>query len=173
MTHNFKYEVVGRCLDGVTVLGYYTKELSSGKIALLNREAIEKMALDKLIKNVTAQFYDGRVMLKGTDIKLNSLPCFDAEGNRLERQTKVRHNNQTLMLSARILDGRTIIGYVIDLIEDGMVKNRKQITREQAIELAREGRITNARVQMSNGIPVLRGVNCELARLDSVKNVMV
>ena len=165
MLREYKYMAIGRYVEGVNVLGYVLRDMNNGTTGLVRRSEVEKLALDKMIGNIAAQVYNGKVIMKGQDCKLSELPNYDSEGTILDTRLKGCGNSEEIMLSARILDGKSTIGYTVSLVCNGVTVDNKQVTREKAIKLARNGYIANARVQMSNGKPILRGMNCDLAQL--------
>lgn len=169
MAREYKYIVIGRYAEGVNVLGYVLQDTITGQTNLMPRSTVEELAMNKFIGNISAQIYGGKVILKGLNCKLSSLPNYDSNGNIVTKQDKKCQTSEELKLSARILSGKTTIGYVISVLNNGVECNKKKISREDTMKLARKGLISNARVQMSNGKPVLRGVSCELAKLPSLR----
>ena len=161
----YKYTIVGRYLDGVNVLGYAIQNKNTNDIKLLDRVIVEQMALSKEIDNVSAQIYNGKVLLKGKNCKLSTLPNYDSDGS-LHRKDEIQlEDNEELVVTARITQGKSTTGYIISLRRNGEYIDKKSITREGLMRVAKEGYISNVRVQLSNKKPVLRGMNCELAKL--------
>lgn len=161
-----RYIVIGRYTEGVSILGYMVQDLATGEKAVLNRKNVEMLALNKNIENVTAQVYNGKVIMKGSNCKLSELPKYDKHGNLITATQKQPTVTEEIIITDRIGDGKTITGYVVALINNGVKCSEARLSREKVMELARDGKIANARVQMSNGKPVLRGVKCELAKLN-------
>lgn len=165
---------IGRYTEGVNVLGYIIKDLSTGESKLLPRADVEKLALDKKICNITAQVYCGKILIKGIDCKLSSLPNYDSKGRLIDKTENVNRKQEGLMVTARIMNGKSTTGYVLALLTNGAKCGEKRLSKDKVIQLAEDGHIMNLRVQKSNGKYVLRGVNCELAKLPSIKqNVSV
>ncbi len=169
MAKEHRYMAVGRYIDGVNVLGYLLRDSHTQKVNLIDRKTVENLALNKLIGNITAQLYEGKVILKGVNCKLNTLPSCDHEGNiKSLSQIKIPLGDK-LVITSRIMNKKNIIGYVIQLMCNGVQVDKKSISREDVLRLAKDGYITNARVQYFNRKPVLRGVNCDLAQLPIIK----
>ena len=66
-----------------------------------------------------------------------------------------------LMIVGVLVRGRNVMGYVVQNAGGGTT----QVDRNKLLEAARAGRIGNARVQMYQGKPILKGVNCDLSAL--------
>lgn len=160
-----KYMVIGRYVSGVNVLGYVLRRNSDGETQLFSRSEVEVMAFKKQIGNMSAQRYKGRIVIKGTDCRLSDLPNYDSNGNIISSEIKSGDKNEAIYITARVLDGKNITGYMVSLICNGVPVGNKSISRDKVIELAKMGHIANARVQMSGSNYVLRGHNCKLAKL--------
>lgn len=160
-----KYMVIGRYVSGVSVLGYVLRRNSDGDVSLYSRGEVEIMASKKQIGNITTQKYKGKIIMKGTDCKLTDLPNYDINCNIISDSIKSGSKHEAIYITARILDGKTTTGYMVSLICNGVSVGNKTVSREKVIELAKMGHIANARVQMSGKSAVLRGHNCELAKL--------
>lgn len=169
MNREFRYIAIGRYTEGVNVLGYVLQDILTGNKALVSRQEVEMMAINRAIGNISAQVYDGKIIMKGLNCKLSELANYDSNGNIISRQSKKSENSEDIVITARIIEGKSTVGYVVALRNNGAKCEEKRVSREQILNLARRGYISNARVQMSNGKPVLRGVNCELAKLPSTK----
>lgn len=161
-----RYMVIGRYTEGVNILGYMVQDMITGNAGICDRKHVEMMALNKTIENVTAQVYNGKVIMKGLNCKLSELPKYDKNGNLIVAAQKQPAVTEEIIITDRIGDGKTITGYVVALINNGVKCSEARLSRDKVMELARDGKIANARVQMSNGKPVLRGVKCELAKLN-------
>ena len=153
------YAIVGRYMDGVRVIGYDLETVGEGKRLRLPKKAVETLALNKQIINCTAQKYTDpktnkvMVVLKGVGCKISDLPCINI--NKPEKKDK------RAVIVKRIVEGKYTYGYTV-LTYSG---EERDLTREQVMELARRGALKNARAQMLKGKLLLRGVNCELAKL--------
>lgn len=168
MARGARYVVIGRCVKGVNVAGYIIQDLEDGSRRLVERPMIEEMALNKVIKNVAAQVYEGRVAMKGIGCKLTSLPLYSTNGEIVNTAENSMKQREEMLLSNRIMDGKSTIGYTLALWINGVKCNEKRITRDTAVRLAQQGQISNVRVQRCNGQAILRGVNCDLSKLDTI-----
>lgn len=169
MSRECKYMAIGRYTKGVSVLGYMLQDINSGAVRMIERQMVEKIALNKQINNITAQLFDGKIVMKGINCKISALPNYDSSGRLV---TKSDENNQRLNevnIIGRLLDGKSTVGYILGITTNGVKCGEKCVSREKTLEIAKMGKISNARVQMSNDEAVLRGVGCKLAKLPSVK----
>lgn len=160
---------IGRYVHGVNVLGYMIKDIENNTSQLLPRSEVEDLAIHKKICNVTAQIYDGKVLIKGINCKLSSLPVYDDKGKLIDTKYKKEGLQEGLIVISRILKGKFTVGYTLALLTNGIKCGEKRLSKSDVIKLAEKGKIINLRVQKYNGKHVLRGVNCELAKLPSVQ----
>lgn len=162
-----KYTIAGRYMDGTKVKGYYLID-QYGNGTSLDKERVEEMALNKQITNCVAQRYKDGIVMKGiNNTKLSQLPVVDVSKTK-ELRAEVKDSNARIGVFAiigRIVDKKFIRGYILRDSNN----SRYKIDRQKVIELAMSGKISNARVQMNNGEPVLRGVGCELSSLPSFR----
>lgn len=165
-----KYTIAGRYMDGVSVKGYFLIDVY-GNGTPVDKVVVEEMALNGQILNCTAQRYKGKIIIKGKDIngiktKLSKLPVVDvSKTKKLEPEVNKDKQKDKFTIVARIVDRKYVRGYVVYDYN----KVRRNLTREKVIELAKQSKITNARVQMDNGVPVLRGKDCDLASLPGIR----
>ena len=158
-----KYTIIGRYMDGVKVIGYELETTDGAKISL-PKKTVEELALNKQILNCTAQKYVHPetskviVVLKGIGCKLSSLPS----KNISKAKTKVDTRG---VITERIVNGKNTVGYIVRW-HTGETREYK---REDILKLAREGYLKNARAQMLKGRLLLRGTDCELAKLPARK----
>ena len=153
-----KYSIIARYMDGVRVIGYMLEDTNGGHVRM-SKQAVEKLALNKQIINCTAQRYDNGVVLKGIGCKISQLKniCLSCkESKKVDKRGEI---------VKRVINGKNTIGYVI-LTYNG---DSKTISRDKTLEFARNGAFKNARAQMSKNEILLRGVNCELAKLPIVR----
>lgn len=140
-----RYRILARCVKGTNVLGYKIID-SSGEIKLLDKDKVEELALNKQIDNCSAQLVNGKVYLKGINCQLRNLPSIKiGKTNNKEISNKYE-------IVARIDDGKSNIGYRVKDC-NGKIYD---LSRDIIINLARDGKIINARAQLSNGNMVLR-----------------
>ena len=165
------YQIVGRYMDGKEVTGYHLQG-NNGKSGRYTREQVAYLVGRDQITNCTGQIYQDKLILRGVGVSLDSLPV-QQEGGSLSRTDnigKVRKGTSAadamtqVMLVKAIVNGRNVIGYIVQNA-GGATQN---INRQQTLELAKAGRIGNARYQESNGKPILRGVNTNLNDLPTV-----
>lgn len=160
-----QYQIIGRITHGTFVSAYVCVDRMTGQSLVVSKQDTEKLALNKQIYNCTAQMYNGIVNLKGIDCKLNQLPRYTDDGKRIvvkeEQRTKVEPD---LEITAKIQRGRTVMYYEVTKLGD--VSKKAKLTKNQVIELARSGRLRNAKCQMNGNEILLRGANgCNLAAL--------
>lgn len=173
--------IVGRCTSGVKVDGYVVKSIIDGTTKILSKEYVEQLALSKQINNCTAQIYDGKVYMKGVNCKLSELPTYTLDGqpyikskkNNIRTQqtnnsTDIKWNTMRIRIVGRIVSGKSVIGYNVEIrTPQGITYER--IEKGELLKLARDGHIDNARVQKFNNGLVLRGYECDLAKLPVIK----
>lgn len=164
-----RYTAIARRLEGVHVTGYIVKDNCTGTEELLDKSIVERLALHKAVSNMTAQIYDDRIILKGFKCKLNQLPTCDEDGNISQIDNIRAESNEDMIITARIMDNKSVIGYMVSLIRNGKQIKEKALDRGIVLKLAQGGYITNARTQLACGNTVLRGVNCELSQLPIMK----
>lgn len=168
-----KYQIVGRYMDGKEVVAYHLQSLETGKAGRYTREQVCYLVGRDQVTNCSGQIYQDKVLLRGVNCSLDDLPVQYENGviKNADRMGKVRRNetiDQTMekvMIVGNIRNGRNTIGYLIRNAGGA----QREISREQLMKLAEQGRIGNARVQNYNGNKLLRGVNCDLNQLPSVE----
>lgn len=158
--NGIKYKVVGRCMDGVKVIGYVVIN-NLGIKEYKVKDELYQLALDKHVVNCSAQLYDDKVVLKGIGCQLAKLPKLNKYGETIE---KVENNTKTAIIVGKITDRKEVVGYRVQF-NDGNNINYKNISRDKLLILAKNKKIDNARVQMLNNKMLLRGVNCDLTKL--------
>lgn len=157
-----EYQIVGRYMDGKEVTGYHLQCLSNGKNDKYTKEQVCFLVGRGQVSNCSGQIYQDKVLLRGVGISLEDLPVQQEKGgiSRTDGVGKVRKGASAadvmtqFMLTHAIVSGRNTIGYIVSNAGGGTAK----ISRAQLLELAKAGRIGNARYQESNGKPILRGV---------------
>lgn len=166
-------QIVGRYMDGTSVVGYHVQNLESGKSHRYTKEQIIYLVGRGVITNCTAQIYKDKVLLRGVGMSLENLPVQKSDGSlsRTDNIGKVRKGTsaadamQQVMIVGSVVRGNHTVGYTIQ----NAAGYTKQIDRGSALALAKAGKIGNARYQESNGRAILRsnGVT-NLAALPSV-----
>lgn len=151
-----RYEIVGRISKGTTVIAYMLKDRTSNSTLSMEKGMVEQLALNKQIYNCTAQVYGNLVNLKGINCKLSKLPKYKEDGDIVGDEPKKKVKVEAdLKIVGKITEGRTITHYVVSALKspDVMMK----VPKETVIQLALEGRFTNAKVQMNGNELMLRG----------------
>lgn len=157
-----KYYIIGRYANGKEVTAYELQE-KSGQHKKYTREAVCFLIGKGAIANATGQMHKAEVIIRGSGVDFSKLPVVqekDGSLTRTESLGRVRKGTDAsqamtqVLLVGRVDKGTTTIGYEVSTA-GGQIK---QISREQTLQLAKAGRIGNARVQMWQGKPLLRGV---------------
>jgi len=168
-----EYQIVGRYMNGKEVTGYHLQSLEKEKSGRYTREQVIYLVGRGQISNCNGQIYQDKVLLRGVGMSLDDLPVQQEDGS-LSRTGNVGHirrgtSNQDAMtqlqIVASIVRGRNVLGYVVRNSGGGETK----IKREDLLKLAREGRIGNARVQMYQGAPILKGVGVDISQLPKIE----
>ena len=163
------YTIIGRIKEGTVVVGYVLRDNASGETSFFERNAVYKMAMNKEISDVTVQIYNNKVNMKGTKCAISSLPCYDRNGNLIEKANDSKEPKQYMFLNGRVMDGKSVIAYRIAVVENGKIVKQGIFDRKRVFDIARTGVITNVRYQQCNGVGILRGLNCKLSNLPVVK----
>lgn len=172
-----EYQIVGRYMDGKEVTGYHLQSLETGKAGRYTKEQVIFLVGRDQITNCDGQLYQDKVLLRGKGISLDSLPVQQESGmlsrtdniGKIRRGTSVEDAMTQVLLVGTIVEGRNVIGYIVQNAGGGQGK----ISREQLLTMARAGKIGNARVQMYQGKPILKGVDCDLKQLPKYDNSMI
>ena len=164
-----QYQIVGRYMDGKEVTGYHLQSLETGKTGRYSKEQVAYLVGREQITNCSGQIYQDKLLLRGVGCSLEDLPVQQEDGS-LRRTSAVGHirkgtSNQDAMTQLNIVGsivrGRNVLGYVLQNAGGGQTK----VDRNKLLELAKEGRIGNARVQMYQGRYILKGVGVDLSQL--------
>lgn len=164
-----EYQIVGRYMDGKEVTAYHLQSLDTGKAGRYTREQVAYLVGRGQVTNCEGQIYQDKLLLRGKGISLEELPVQQENGDltRADSLGKIRRGTNThdaltqVMIVGSIVRGRNVLGYVIQNAGGGQAR----VERDRLIEMARAGRVGNARVQMYNGKPILKGVDCDLSQL--------
>lgn len=166
-----EYQIVGRYMNGSEVTGYHLQSIETGKSGKYTKEQVCYLVGRDQITNCTGQIYKDEVLLRGKGMSLSDLPVQyeDGDTRNMDRVGKVRKGTdmsaamEQFLIVGTIKSGRNTVGYVIQNAGCGI----KRVNRKQIIELARVGKVGNARVQTYQGKDLLRGVGCNLDELPS------
>lgn len=164
-----EYQIVGRYMDGKEVTAYHLQSLDTGKAGRYTREQVAYLVGRGQVTNCEGQIYQDKLLLRGKGISLEELPVQQENGDltradslgRIRRGTNTHDALTQVMIVGSIVRGRNVLGYVIQNAGGGQAR----VERDRLIEMARAGRVGNARVQMYNGKPILKGVDCDLSQL--------
>ena len=164
-----QYQIVGRYMDGKEVTAYHLQSLETGKQGKYSREQVAYLVGRDQVTNCEGQIYKDKLLLRGVGISLDSLPVQQEDGalsrtsgvGHIRRNTSAEDVMTQLMIVGVLVRGRNVMGYVVQNAGGGTT----QVDRSKLLEAARAGRIGNARVQMYQGKPILKGVNCDLSAL--------
>lgn len=164
-----RYEIIGRIQNGTTVLSYMINDRTDNSKNMIEKGVVEQLALNKQIYNCTAQVYGNIVNLKGINCKLSKLPKYTEDGNLIPEPEKPKKKAPAdLKLVGKIQCGRAISDYVIVALKD--TSKKMKVPKETVLQLAQDGRILNAKIQMNNGEMMLRGTyGVNLAKLPTYK----
>lgn len=171
MAKRIEYQIVGRYMSGKEVTGYHLQSIETGKSGKYTRDQVAFLVGRDQITNCTAQLYQDKVLLRGKGMSLEDLPVQYEDGDtrnteqlgRIKKGTSTSQAMEQFLIVGTIKSGRNTVGYVLQNAGCGI----KKFKRQQVIELAQQGKIGNARVQMYQGKPLLRGIDCNLDELPS------
>lgn len=166
-----EYQIVGRYMDGKEVTAYHLQSIETGKAGRYSREQVAYLVGRDQITNCVGQIYQDKLLLRGKGMSLDDLPVQQENGalkrtdniGKVRRGTSAADAMEQWMIVGTVKSGKNTVGYVVQNAGCGI----KKIKRQQVIELAKAGKIGNARVQNYNGNILLRGVNVNLDELPS------
>lgn len=151
-----KYEIIGRIQHGTSVMAYMVKDRVENSTSIIEKGIVEQLALNKQIYNCNAQLYGDIVNMKGVNCKLNKLPKYTESGDLVPEAEKPKKKAPAdLKLIGKVQSGRTVTDYIVVALKD--TSKKMKVPKETVLQLAQDGRILNAKVQMNNGEMMLRG----------------
>ena len=151
-----KYEIIGRIQHGTSVMANMIIDRVESSTSIIEKGIVEQLALNKQIYNCNAQLYGNIVNMKGVNCKLNQLPKYTESGDLVPEEEKPKKKAPAdLKLIGKVQTGRTITDYIVVALKD--TSKKMKVPKETVLQLAQEGRILNAKVQMNNGEMMLRG----------------
>ena len=164
-----EYQIVGRYMDGKEVTAYHLQSIEAEKSGRYTREQVAYLVGRGQVTNCEGQLYKDKVLLRGKGISLEDLPVQQEDGEltrtnnlgRIRKGTNAGDAMSQFMIIGSIVKGRNVLGYVIQNAGGGTTK----IERGKLLELARAGKIGNARVQKYQNRLLLKGVDCDLSQL--------
>lgn len=169
MAAQAKYTVVGRYMDGATVMAYHLLDID-GEQRKLTREQVIFLVGKGDISNCKGQLHKNKVLLRGIGININDLPIVDEKtGNmkntdNLGRIARGATNAQALAqftIIGKIVQGSKVVGFTVANVGGAT----RDITRAQAETAAKQMKIGNARIQDYKGRPILRLLNIKMGEL--------
>lgn len=173
MANRVEYQIVGRYMDGKEVVGYHLQSMDSGKSGRYTREQIAFLVGRGQVTNCQGQIYQDKLILRGVGMNLDDLPVKQENGDltRTDSIGKVRKGTSAadamtqFILVGAIVSGRNTVGYVIR----NSAGQTKQISRDETINLAKNGRLGNATVQEYGDRIILRGLGTNLNKLPIIQ----
>lgn len=154
-----RYKIIGRVMRGQTVLAYAVVDRHTNAKTLIAKNIAEEMALNKQFVNCFGQVYDNNINLKGIGCKLNQLPKYNEHGELIEIEEKHKKRMNDLRLIGKIQQGRNVVAYVLEAVNKAAYPGEIKKSRQETLELARDGRIINAKCQIYEGKLMLRAAN--------------
>lgn len=172
MANKIQYSIVGRYMNGTEVTGYHLQSIETGKAGKYTREQVVFLVGRGQVTNCQGQIYQDKVILRGVGMSLDDLPVKQESGElqrtsnigKVRRGTSAEDAMTQFLIVGSIVNGRSTIGYVIR----NSGGQTKKIDRETALNLAKNNRLGNARVQEYNGKIILRGVGTNLSDLPTI-----
>lgn len=159
-------------MDGKEVTGYHLQSMDTGKSGRYTKEQVAFLVGRGQVTNCQGQIYQDKLLLRGVGISLDDLPVKQENGGlsrtdaigRVRKGTSAADAMTQFIITKSIVNGRNTVGYEIQ----NAGGQTKYINREKALELAKAGRIGNARYQESNGRRILRGQSTNLNDLPQI-----
>lgn len=161
-----EYQIVGRYMSGKSVVGYHLQSLETGKSGRFTKEQVYYLVGNDQVTNCTGQIYKDDVLLRGKGISLDELPVKYEDGDmknteqlgKIKKGTNAADAMEQLMITKVIKNGRKVEKVVLSNSGGG----NTEVTYPELIEMAKAGKIGNARVQQYQGKDILRGVGVNL-----------
>ena len=154
-----RYKILGRVMRGQTVLAYVVADKNTNARTMIAKGIVEEMALNKQFINCFGQVYGNSINLKGIGCKLNQLPKYNEKGELIEVEEKHKKRLNDLRLIGKIQQGRNVVAYVLEAVNKTEYPGEFRKNRQETLELARAGRIINAKCQIYDGKLMLRAAN--------------
>lgn len=170
MAKRTEYVLVGRYMDGRRVTGYHLQDISTGKNGQYSVDQFAYLVGRGQVTNCTGQIYQDTVLYRGANgTEINSLPVQHADGSlsradgagHLRKGDTAQDAMNKLMLVGKIVQGRNTVGFVVR----NMGGQTKNLSYNDTFELVRAGRVGNAKAQMYEGKPLIKGNGVNLNEL--------
>lgn len=151
------FQIIGRYMDGTSVTGYSIMAKNTGESRVVSRDTAAFLCGRGQILNATGRIYNGKFQLVGKDCNIESLPIVNTKAPVNTGRASTRINNQMnqLTLVKVIKNGRDTIGYIA--VNSAGAEYKLSVAR--VVELGRCGRLSNARINMSNGRTIIRSAD--------------
>ena len=167
LNSKIELNVVGKLRNGQEIDKYIAKD-TEGKTYYLTREEMIVYGTRGNIKNIRIQVSNGKSIIRGKGIDLNTLPEMNINTGNV-RQGKAKEVAEFIIIK-KIIDKGKLIGY--------QIKNRvgavKNISKTDTLKLADLGKIKNAKVEkrisnQNSSIEMrLIGVGCDINAIPSL-----
>mgnify|MGYP001079768618 CR=1 FL=1 len=162
------YNVVGRYMDGSSVVAYHLTS-NDGSWIKADKEKTIWLIQQGLIGNMRTQVAsDGEVIIRGRGTNLNKLPVYDENKQSIRGKNGTQSNKKDIdmfTITRRIIKKEGIVGY--EIVNRG--GKRFNVGNSAAKKLATKKRLTNAvlkKYRSSDGVRfVLVGYGCNLNEL--------
>lgn len=168
------YSVTKRYVSGKSTIGYDVQSESGDKTNKLTREQLCYLLGRGQIKNCTGSVNQGRMVIRGKGISLDTLPTVEVEPKASAKagastntsaastsKAGVKKSTATqFAVIGKIKQGNSVVGYMVD---GG--KGQKRVGRSQFIDLVKSGKVSNVKWQNYQGKVLLRGVGIEMKAL--------
>lgn len=167
LSSKIELNIVGKLRNGQEIDKYIAKD-SEGHTYYLTREEMIVYGSRGNIKNIRIQVSNGKSIIRGKGIDLNTLPEMNINTGNI-RQGKAKETAEFIIVK-KIIDKGKLIGYQLKN-KAGAIKN---ISKADTLKLADSGKIKNAKVEkrinsQNNSIEMrLIGINCDLNKVASL-----
>lgn len=160
-TYNYnvsaRYKLIGRIMHSTSVIAYVIKDRANNQVYPLDKGVVEQLALNKQVYNSYAQVYNGVVNMKGIGCKISELPKYNSNCQLIDKsKTKSPAHTYEYKITAKLISGRKVLGYVLLNLADG---SYHKVDKDTVIQYALDNKIVNAKCQRNNGNMILRASN--------------
>lgn len=160
-----EYQLTGRYMTGGVVVGYNLQSINSDKSGRYTRDQLCYLLGRGQITNCTGSVSQGRVIIRGKGMSIDSLPTVEVEKGAKRSRSRAGAGKSdavnSFSLVGKIKSGNSVVGYVISNTGLG----QKKVSKAQFIDLIKAGRVTNATYQNYKGQELMRGVGISLKDL--------
>lgn len=152
------FQIIGRYMDGTSVTGYSIMAKNTGESRVVSRDTVAFLCGRGQILNATGRVYNGKFQLVGKDCNIESLPIVNAKAFSSNGRTnnKLNSNQMNQLTLVKVIKrGRDTVGYIA--VNSAGAEYKLSVAR--VVELGRCGRLSNARINMSNGRTIIRSAD--------------